>query len=321
MNMRDRHPSNFLFEASSSRWAPGHLRRQVTLLRQSGLSCHDIAGEILAKLGTGTVPLDGALLAIAAEADRSGTRNAFHNPDHARDVGVVWLNLALACNRLAAAGKAPCTLSDRELALGVGAAFGHDIGHDGTSNYVAAPGPDGVERSVRIPFRLETVAADRVCDILLSHGADPSDIAAARAMILSTDVEDGHRAVAAAVAGGTDEPPGAGFAAFAVPAVRLMAAILRDADVIPSAGLSPRDYDRQTKLFEAERRIPGAGLGPTGAEDFLGGVLGGRFISPPGKLFQARLDALRALNGLRLCEAEERDLDLESAARLFVSPI
>jgi hypothetical protein len=49
-------------------------------------------------------------------------------------------------------------------------------------------------------------------------------------------------------------------------------------------------------------------------------VLGGRFISPPGKLFQARLDALRALNRLRLCDVDERDLDLDSAARLFVSP-
>jgi hypothetical protein len=292
-----------LLEAGSSDWTPDHLTRLMAIVSRSGLSCGDVARSIVGRFDAGASGLRNALVAIADRADRSGTANAFHNPQHSRDVGVIWVNLALANNGLAQSGEAPRRLSDHELMLGVCAAFGHDIGHDGTTNNATTAGPDGVARSERIAFRLETVAADCVSGILHAQGADQADIAAVRAAILATDVVDGYAALEAALArfeaGGTTRPNG-DFAAFDDPAVTLIAAILRDADVMPSAGLSAREYDRNTALLEVELGLPRHAIGAAGAEEFFGCVLGGRFLSPPGKLFQPRLDALRALNKLRL---------------------
>jgi len=309
--------SAYLFEASSSEWGPSHLARLLAVLRESRASCGEVARAIVDRFAAGTSPLRGSLLAIADAADRSGTNNAFHNSGHSRDVGTIWFNLALANNRLAAANEAPCGLTTSELLLGACAAFGHDIGHDGTSNNVTTIGADGAERTVRVPFRLETMAAERVCEILHFHGAGSAELEAARAVILATDIVDGHRALEAALemnVGAAREPPGS-FEAFKIPAVRLIAAILRDADLMPSSGLTAREYDRYTALFEAEAGVPRHSLGPSDAEGFFDGVLCGRFLSPPGRLFQSRLDALRALNRIRLSDKGLQGVGLESVGR------
>src|SRR5512138_1860500 len=85
MDMGVKTSADYLFDAASSRWTPGRLAQQVSVLRESTLSRRDIAGEVIARFGASTAPLDGALLAIAEAADSSGTGNAFHNPAHARD--------------------------------------------------------------------------------------------------------------------------------------------------------------------------------------------------------------------------------------------
>jgi hypothetical protein len=303
MTMMHANDPQWLLAGGSGEWTPDHLARLMATVSQSGLSCGDVARSIIGRFDADASALHAAMVAVADHADRSGTANAFHNPQHSRDVGVIWINLALANNRLARSGQAPQRLSDRELMLGICAAFGHDMGHDGTSNNVTTTGPDGIARSQRIAFRLETVAADCVCDILHAHGAEAADMATTRAAILATDVVDGYAALETALGGfesGQAPKPDGDFAALADPAVTLIAAILRDADVMPSAGLSAGEYDRNTALLERELGFPRHHLGPAGAEEFFGSALGGRFLSPPGKLFQTRLNALRALNRIRL---------------------
>lgn len=313
--------SGFLFAAGASSWSPSRLTRHIAIVRQAGLSCRDVGRDIVARLDAPELrTLGDALLDVCERAGRSGISNAFHNPDHSRDVGVIWFNLALANDHLVETGGSACRLTARELLLGACAAFGHDIGHDGTSNTVVASGRDGVERTTRIPFRLETLAADCVCDVLGSHGVDRCELAAVRAMILSTDVDDGHDALDAALATHAPPAPDPRFAAFSDPGVRLMAAILRDSDIMPSAGLTLRDFDRCSRLIEIELGQAPMSLGPVQAETFFGSVLRGRFVSPPGKLFQARLDAIGAINRVRLADRDLEQLDLESTGRDVVAP-
>jgi len=312
----------FLFAAGSRSWTAHRLAGQIAALRQSGLSCRDIACEIVHRFDPGdSRALGDALRDVCEQADRSGTSNAFHNPAHSRDVGVIWFNLALANNRLAAIGSSPSSLTSRDLLIGACAAFGHDIGHDGTANVMIAVGDDGVERSVRTPFRLETLAADRVCDIMHCRGATASDLSAVRAMILSTDIEGGHRALDLALGIDPDAPPEPipHFASFSDPSVRLMAAILRDADIMPSAGLTLRDCDRYSRLIELELGLAPMSLGPVQTERFFGAILHRRFVSPPGQLFQSRLDALGAINRIRLADRDLQDLDLESTGRDMIA--
>ena len=317
-SLRANDPRERLLDACSPSWTPDHLAELIVALNDQAVSCGDVARSMLVQLRTNAPPkLSGAVLAIADRADRSGEANAFHNPQHSRDVGVIWLSLALANNRLALAGTAPGRLSDRELLLGMCAAFGHDLDHDGTSNNVATAGPDGTERTTRVAFRLERLAADCVCEALQAHGAEPAEVAAARAAVLTTDIVDGYAMLDAAVSpSGVAREAAADFAPLRDPAVALLAVILRDADVLPSAGLTAREYDRNTALLEAELGIPRHSLGPDGTEEFFGRVLRGRFLSPPGKLFQPRLDALRALNDVRLRRQDLRTASLESVDRL-----
>jgi hypothetical protein len=236
-------------------------------------------------------------------------------------VGVIWFNLALANNRLAETGGSPHRLSDRELLVGACAAFAHDIGHDGTTNGAVAIGLDGAEHHVRVPFRLETLAANFACDILRSHNGGPLELSAVRAMILSTDVVDGYEALDAALGIGKTAPlnPNPDLAVLADTRVRLMAAMLRDADVMPSAGLTLRDFDRYSRLIEIELGLAPMSLGPVEAEKFFGAVLHGRFVSPAGQLFQPRLDALVAINKIRLADKALQILNLESTGRDVVA--
>jgi len=288
-------------------------------LRRSRHCSRTICERIIRLLkGSDRDPLAPALLAIAGEADASGLANRYHNPAHSLDVGVIWLTLALLSNRLAERASQP-TLTRHDLLMGCCAAFGHDIHHDGQGN--EALGPDNAP--VYVPFRLETQAADFVTSRLLASGADADTIQTVRCAILITDVVHGYPVLETALAGGTGaihadaERPE--FAALKRPATRLIAATLRDADILQSAGLTARDHDRQTAALEAERGLPRHALGAEAAEVFFEHILGGRFVSPGGKRFQGSLDRLRELNQRRLSEPAWAKLNLETVAHLCLS--
>jgi hypothetical protein len=313
-------PRQRLLDAGVPGWTPDHLAELIVTLNDQSVSCGDVARSMVMQLEASAPSLRGAVVTIADRADQSGKDNAFHNPQHSRDVAVIWLSLALANNRLARANGASHRLTKRELLLGACAAFGHDLAHDGTSNNVPGNGSDGAERGTRVAFRLERLAADCVCEALQTHRADPAEVAAARAAVLTTDIVDGYAVLDAALSpAGLGDEAAPEFAPLRDPAVALLAVILRDADVLPSAGLTAREYDRNTALLEAELGIPRNSLGPVGTEEFFGRVLRGQFLSPPGKLFQSRLDTLRALNDVRLNREDLRTASLESVDRLAAS--
>jgi hypothetical protein len=282
--------------------------------------CSRTVCERIVKLLNGSVrdPMVPALLAVAGEADASGLANSYHNPVHSLEVGVIWLTLALLNNRLAERTGLP-VLRRRDLLIGCCAAFGHDIHHDGQGN--EALGPDNAP--IYVPFRLESQAADFVASRLRASGADAETIQTVECAILITDVVHGYPVLETALAGGTGaihaDAERTEFAALKQPVTRLIAATLRDADILQSAGLTARDHDRQTAALEAERGLPRHALGAEAAEVFFEHILGGRFISPGGKRFQGSLNRLRELNRRRLSQPAWANLNLETVAHLCLS--
>lgn len=255
-----------------------------------------------------------ALMAIGEAADLSGLGNAYHNPEHSRNVGVSWINLAQLHNRLADASEAICA---RSFLLGCCAAFGHDLLHDGTSNEVV---DDCGGRRVE-PFRLERIAAERVAAILAAAGVSEEEILIARCAILCTDVAHGYPRLEAALAAPARELA-SDFAPLRKPAALRLTALLRDADLLQSAGLRAGDHDRNTRAVLAER---GGAADPAQkaaiAEFLFAKVMRGRFLSDAGQSFQPNLAALIALNAVRLKEPQCATMDLEALARRLDTPV
>jgi hypothetical protein len=260
-----------------------------------------------------------ALLMIAEEADRSGRDNSYHNPAHSLEVGVIWLTLAMLGQE-----DAPATFGVHfepdDLLLGCCAAFGHDILHDGRGNEIADP--SGV--MVYQPFRLELRAADCVGAILRRNHVDEPAIEAVRCAILLTDIVQGYPVLEASLRPNFDVARCSQlrqeFSALRRPSVRLMAAILRDADVLQSAGLTASDHDRQTAALEAEKGLIPHALGADGAKTFFEDILGGHFLSPGGQAFQRNMDELRALNERRRTDRNCAGLALEAVAERIRPP-
>lgn len=286
-------------------------------LRDSGESCRSIAAKLAAVLaGHCEAGLLRALDAIAAAADESGLANAYHNPDHSRAVGVSWVNLARINNNLAESGAATA-IGAHGFALGACAAFGHDLFHDGTTNMA---GPGGLV----VPFRLEILAADFVAAQLAAQGVGRDDVLTARAAILATDVSAGYPVLESALEAGAGMAAAAlhaeEFARLRDPEPCLVATLLRDADLLQSAGLRAGDHDRATRAILAERGLAGQLSIHATAELLFGKVLKGRFWSQAGAAFQPSLDMLRALNTLRLRGSADADAPLAALAMTFAGP-
>ena len=135
-----------------------------------------------------------------------------------------------------------------------------------------------------------------------------------RAAILSTYPPAGYAAVLPGTrrkaAPGDIHP---GMAMLANPECRLVAAMLRDADLMTSAGLSAAEHDLQAALLSQE---DGKDAGsPAATERFFRRTARGGFASPAGKLFMTRFRALHAINQLRLNAG--RKLSMHDAARLL----
>jgi hypothetical protein len=264
-------------------------------------------------------PYARALLMIAAQADGSGRGNPYHNPLHSLEVGVIWLTLAMLGQT-----SAPATFGvyfePNDLLLGCCAAFGHDLLHDGHGNETIAPNGAITYQ----PFRLELRAAECVGAILQRNHADEPAVEAVRCAILLTDIVQGYPVLEASLKPDFDAASSVRlrqeFAALRRPSVRLMSAILRDADVLQSAGLTASDHDRQTAALEAEKGLAPHSLGAYGARAFFEDILGGHFLSPGGQAFQRNLDALRALNQRRISDRNCAGLSLDAIAELTRPP-
>ena len=283
----------------------GGVQARLIALRSQAASCQHIAAK-LADCWRIEAGDRLAIELIAAEADRSGAANPYHNPAHTRDVTVAWANLAALNNHLHGRGQAPLALDPAALAIGLIAALGHDLLHDGTGNI--AP---GAQR--RDHFRLESVAAARVASLLAQCGLPAARVAIATAAILATDTVAGYAALRWPPRQGGRPPAHPGLAPLSDPTTWLIAAMLRDADLMTSAGLTAAEYDRQTALLSEEQ---GRAFGTAAAAaQFFNQIARGGFISPAGAVFMPRFQALKALNQVRLKSAKTLSL-AETAQRL-----
>ena len=230
------------------------------------------------RLGLGPTVPERRLAMLGAVLAHTTPAPPFHDARHTREVvaDAIWL---------AAATPAPLR-PDRALLLL--AATIHDLGHDGGTNTRA----DARGRTRAIPFLLE----DRSL-ALMQPAAAGLGLGRARwqdlvAVVRATDI--GFRPALTALHDGL---PGA---AAALPAelarlarrggARLVAALLADADVMASAGLTAASHRARSARLGAER---GQKLTAADTLGFLEGLLGGRFISAAGRQLDANIETLR----------------------------
>jgi hypothetical protein len=290
---------------------PGALSRLLMQLRRRGCSCADVA-QALASAWDLPAPLAEAAFRLGQEADGSGLANGYHNPGHTRDVTVLWANLAWLNNRLAQAGRAAVALEPRDIAVGIFAALGHDLLHDGIGNIVLRPTPVADEaQRLRIPFRLERIAADHASGLLQDCGVTGELIAPVAAAILTTDPVDGFAALQNAGSGHAFPPDCPALLSLGRPAWQCVASMLRDADLLASVGLSAVEHDRQSALLADEIGIDVNT--PEQVETLFDTAAAERLRSPAGALFMPQFLALRSLNRVRGHKGGW--LSLEAAAR------
>jgi hypothetical protein len=266
------------------------------VLRAREVSCATIGSAFLERLGVSvTAPLAQALLKICADADQSGRANAYHNPAHSREVGVNWFCLAFLHNALSGHSSGFGLLGASDIVVGLCAAFGHDLDHDGRGNTENG----GFYR----PFWLEARAAEQVASWMEAAGASAEEVAGVRCAILLTDPLSGYPMLEASLKPSFDIEQAVSvrpeFAHLADPAVRLISAMLRDADLMPSAAMAAHDLDARTREMLIEQGRDGAAPDRASTDAFLSGLVGGLFLSPPGARFQGDLDHLKTLNAAR----------------------
>jgi 3'5'-cyclic nucleotide phosphodiesterase len=123
-----------------------------------------------------------AALLVAARAElEHHSRPEYHSTYHVSDVIAVTIEFLKKNNALAARGvRGAVKLSRQELAVGIIAAAGHDVGHPGGKN--ALPG----ETVARDPFRLERRSVDIIGTLLRAAQLPSMSVAKITAAIFST---------------------------------------------------------------------------------------------------------------------------------------
>jgi hypothetical protein len=120
------------------------------------------------------------LVATRGELDHVN-RPQYHGPNHFSDVLAATIEFLKKNNELADAGiGAAFKLSPHELAVGVIAAAGHDLGHPGGKNTL--PG----EKLASDPFRLEKKSVEMIKVLVLEAGIPSKSIARIEATVLTT---------------------------------------------------------------------------------------------------------------------------------------
>lgn len=233
------------------------------LAAELGLDENDPATKALLKAGN----------AIATKIDlghADGGDNAYHNKGHFIDVLKSAALLARINDQTAEAAGEPKLNNKHKAALLV-AALIHDYGHDGKGN-----SPDGT----RVPFRLEGQAVNTARPDLEAAGVDQATIGVIGAAVLSTDVGGPHHAAKEArealLTGKTPEikDPETRQALEPLlddPQAAQVAALLRTADILPSAGLSVAHQSYQSDSLSQE---VGFKLGAKGTVWFIENVVG-----------------------------------------------
>ncbi len=228
-------------------------------------------------------PLRMAGAAIAAEmTETANDRNAYHNAGHTRDV---LLNTHFLVMRNQKEAGPEARLSDNDIAHLYSAAVIHDYTHDGKTNNGAM-------------FRLEKSALQAAERHFDEYGVPASSRETLRDLVLPTDpgrplallkkIHDHHFSGSHAPTLESDLQDLKPLAEN--PRLARMAAILTDADVLSSAGLTV-DYAKEQTLKLG--REWGRMLDEKDTLGFITHVVGGRFTTPEAKFFQPNLDRIR----------------------------
>ncbi|PWR22197.1 hypothetical protein [Zavarzinia compransoris] len=245
-----------------------------------------IADWVLAAYGFGPDhPYRRAAAPIAAAIERRDTPvpvNPYHNAHHTLEVLLNAHYLAIRNDLVATHIR----LNDRERALLCLSALIHDYEHDGTMN-----GPTR--------FRLESLAYDTAHPQFRAAGMDEADCAAIRAIVLATDPAGPNLYMkalhSAAFYGGLPPEPGQAFAELKPLAddrrLLRMAALLNDADLLSSAGLSVDYADRQSAKLGAEG---GRKLDCADMLRFLQHIVGGSFTTRAARFFNLNMFLIKS---------------------------
>ncbi len=144
--------------------------------------------------------------------------------------------------------------------------------------------------AARVRFAAEQTAARALDEIAAQAGCDCADRQAMQALVIAT--EPGLRLRPGGPLGQPLDPLAARLLdrKAVEPALAGLAAILSDADLLSSVGLSPAWYRVQETRLEQEAGRPAA---PGDAQRFLQDIVGPDFLSPAGRMFSANLAAIR----------------------------
>ncbi|MEZ0261424.1 MAG: hypothetical protein ACAH80_10470 [Alphaproteobacteria bacterium] len=252
-----------------------------------------VAAETLG-ITPSTPALKAALMAgIAADVDPG---HAYHNTSHFREVVSSMARLLTVNNEMAVSGaKGTQLLDSDDMAKCLLAAAAHDLLHDGTNNTAGG---------MYTRYRLEDKAIAAAEPFMALAGMKPRDVEDVRVMVRVTDISRDS----------------AGFSphvmlrqAYAVTfedidvekrlsakelsrlnkddTLLLMAALMSDADLSPSAATSYDFSRRQTTLMNKEN--PAIKDTDASLASFLKSMMGGSFTSAAGKQAgQAALDTI-----------------------------
>jgi len=252
-----------------------------------------VAAETLG-IDPATPALKAALMAgIAADVDPG---NAYHNTSHFREVVSSMARLLTVNNEMAVSGAKGTELLDgKDMAKCLLAAAAHDLLHDGTNNTAAG---------VHTRYRLEDKAFGAADLLMQLSGMKSRDIEDVRVIIRVTDISRDSagfsphallkQAYAETFEGLDAEKPLRTKELSRLgkdDTLLLMAALMSDADLTPSAATAYDFSRRQTTLMNKEN--PAIADTDASLAGFLKHMMGGSFTSAAGKKAgQAALDTI-----------------------------
>lgn len=242
--------------------------------RTGGPDLPRLTGALLSHIGLPAETPLAATCRAAAEAVSEWRGSAYHSARHHAEVATNAMVLATIAVRQGS------PIPAHDLGLLLAAALAHDI--------LFEPAAD---RSARFANEIRSAAA--LDSIAARCGLAGADRRAIRLLILAT--EPGSRAGLAALIAdpGTAGKLPAPLAPLAVdPRLLALAALLSDADLLSSAGLTRNWAAVQGERLADENRMP---IGRAEWERFFQDIVGPSFVSAGGRHFGANLARIRTL--------------------------
>jgi hypothetical protein len=176
--------------------------------------------------------------------------NAYHDNSHFREVTAVMTRLLNANDELAEKGVTGAQkLNADDIAKCLAAAAAHDLMHDGLGNTV-----DGQHE----PYRLENKSIGAAEPLLKLAGMAPADMEDMRVMIRVTDISgkpSPHSLLRQAVSGQDVTLPPELAALKDNPKLAVMASLMSDADLGPSAATDYKFSRKMTGLVSKETPV------------------------------------------------------------------